>query len=74
MTKPKFEQPRLITHGTVESMTLQLGPHDRADFHIFNGAIQGSDSDDDSTMGSLDMVCDDKKCRKRQNLYRSSYY
>ena len=71
MTKPKFEQPRLITHGTVESMTLQLGPHDRVDYYIFNGAIVEGGED---TEGSLDMVCDDKKCRKRQNLYRSSYY
>ena len=70
MTKPKFEQPRLITHGTVESMTLQLGPADRADYNIFNGVIQGGED----TEGSLDMVCDDKKCRKRRNLYRSRYY
>lgn len=66
MIKPKFEQPKLITHGTVESITLNSGPHERADFNIFNGSIDsGSQAE-----GSQNLVCPGDSisdaCRKRR--------
>ena len=64
MVKPKLEQPKLITHGTVESITLQTGPDADADFFFFNGTEQGAQSE-----GSQNVVCPggdiDNRCRRR---------
>lgn len=65
MIKPKFEQPKLITHGTVESMTLQTGPHDDLDYFFFGGSHTASGEPGD---GSQHLLCDDEtlaRCRKR---------
>ena len=63
MIKPKFEQPKLTTHGTVESMTLRTGPRDDIDFFFFNGSTEGVNEGE----GSQHFVCDtpESKCRKR---------
>jgi len=66
MIKPKLEQPKLIIHGTVESITLQAGPKVLNDFFFFNGTDQGAQG-----LGSQNVICPgdtvDDSCRRRQN-------
>lgn len=51
--KRAYETPRLIEHGTVETMTQVLGPDSIRDTLIFNGDTLGtSDDSQDVILGT----------------------